>query len=205
MNTKKNKWWQMMYKDKLRKITFIRIIVRGLRGFLYEYMTNHIIAHIPIARFRWLWYTLIMRMDINWRAYIHMNVYMYPIWQGVLKVGKYTAINRGVILDGRGGLYIGDNVNISAEAAIYTGGHMINDKNFAYYDKPVYIGHHVWIGTRAMIMPGVNIGEGAVIMPAAVVTKDVAPYTVVGGVTAREICKRRAPMNYDMTWRGYFI
>ena len=195
----------MINKEKLRNITLIRIIVRSVRSFFYEYMTNHIISHIPIVRFRWLWYRFIMQMDIDWKSYIHLHVYIYPTWQGKLKIGKYTAINHDCILDGRGGLYIDDNVNISAEAAIYTGGHLIDDKNFAYYDKPVHIGHHVWIGTRVMIMPGVNIGEGAGILPGSIVIKDVEPYTIVGGVTARMIGKRQSPMDYDMTWRGYFI
>lgn len=55
------------------------------------------------------------------------------------------------------------------------------------------IGNDVWIGYEALIMAGVHIGDGAVIGARAVVTKDVPPYAIVGGVPAREIRKRFAP------------
>lgn len=60
-------------------------------------------------------------------------------------------------------------------------------------DLDVEIGHDVWIGTRALIMPGVKIGTGAVIGACAVVTKDVAPYEIVGGVPAKHIRYRHSP------------
>jgi len=57
-------------------------------------------------------------------------------------------------------------------------------------DHAVTIGHDVWIGHAAIVMPGVSIGDGAVVGSQAVVTKDVAPYTIVGGVPARVIRER---------------
>ena len=96
-------------------------------------------------------------------------------------------------------------MNISAEAALYTGGHEIDSPDFAFYSKPVCIGNRVWIGTRAMIMPGVTIGEGAVILPGAVVVKDVAPYAIVGGMPAVQIGKRSSDLNYELTWRTMFL
>lgn len=57
----------------------------------------------------------------------------------------------------------------------------------------IVIGNDVWIGYEALIMADVHIGDGAVIGARAVVTKDVPPYTIVGGVPAREIRKRFAP------------
>lgn len=59
--------------------------------------------------------------------------------------------------------------------------------------KPVVIGKHVWIGSRAMILKGVSIGEGAIVAAGAVVTKDVPPHTMVGGVPAKII-------KNDVTW-----
>lgn len=100
-------------------------------------------------------------------------------------------------------LYIGDYVAIGAEAVILMGGNNTHRmdwfSSYAFMDKIVetyqgkgntIIADGVWIGMRAMIMPGVKIGEGAVIGVNSVVTKDVAPYSVVGGIPAQEIKKR---------------
>lgn len=100
-------------------------------------------------------------------------------------------------------LYIGNYVCIGAEAVILMGGNNTHRMDWfscypfmekireAYVAKgDTVIGDGVWIGMRAMIMAGVKIGEGAVIASGAVVTKDVPPYTVVGGNPAKEIKKR---------------
>ena len=57
-------------------------------------------------------------------------------------------------------------------------------------ERPVYIGNDVWIGDRALILPGVHIGDGSIIAAGAVVTKDVSPYSIVAGVPARKIRDR---------------
>ncbi|HMH68616.1 MAG TPA: CatB-related O-acetyltransferase [Pinirhizobacter sp.] len=100
-------------------------------------------------------------------------------------------------------LYIGDYVCIGAEAVILMGGNHTHRADWislypfreslvdAYQGKgPTVIGDGAWIGMRAMIMPGVSIGEGAVVASGAIVTKDVAPYTVVGGNPAVAIRQR---------------
>ncbi|ERJ95886.1 maltose O-acetyltransferase domain protein [Selenomonas sp. oral taxon 892 str. F0426] len=144
-----------------------------------------------------------MKMDRS--VFIYMGVYLYPPTFHGISIGKNTAINRNVILDWRDDVYIGNNVNISAEAAIYTGGHRINSTDFAYYSAPVRIEDRVWIGTRAMIMPGVTIGEGAVILPGAVVTQSVPPFSLVGGVPGKVIGTRQKDLTYDLTYRGWFL
>ena len=102
-------------------------------------------------------------------------------------------------------LYIGDYVCIGAEAIILMGGNNTHRmdwfSSYPAYEKltecyrgkgDTVIGDGVWIGMRAMIMPGITIGEGAVVAAGSIVVKDVAPYTVVGGNPAREIKKRFA-------------
>lgn len=66
----------------------------------------------------------------------------------------------------------------------------ITDKLKFKENEPVHIGHDVWIGTNAVILDGVTIGNGAIIGANSIVTKDVPPYTIVGGVPAKEIKKR---------------
>lgn len=97
-------------------------------------------------------------------------------------------------------LYIGDYVCIAAEAVILMGGNhnhrvdwfclypFLDDVERSYQSKgDTVIGDGAWIGMRAMVMPGVTIGEGAVIAANSVVTKNVEPYAVVGGNPARLI------------------
>ena len=57
-------------------------------------------------------------------------------------------------------------------------------------ERPVYIGNDVWIGDRALILPGVHVGDGSIIAAGAVVTKDVPPHSIVAGVPARKIRER---------------
>lgn len=189
---------------KMRKIKIIRIITDAGYAFVCEYITNHVIAHVPSSKLRQIYYRYILGHKIASSAYLYLGQYIY-VSKKKIKIGENTCINRYCVLDGRGGLSIGDNVNISAEAAIYTGGHIIDSAGFDYYEKPVEIGNRVWIGTRAMIMPGVKIGEGAMVLPAAVVTDDVLPYEIVGGVPAKVIGTREQNLTYTLDWRGFFL
>ncbi|WP_461453691.1 acyltransferase [Mucilaginibacter sp.] len=96
------------------------------------------------------------------------------------------------------GLTIGNNVNISTQVVIWTLHHDYNSPDFAQAGSPVIIEDYVWLCSRAIILPGVTIGEGAVVAAGAVVTKNVEPYTVVGGVPAKYIAKRNTNLNYDL-------
>lgn len=95
-----------------------------------------------------------------------------------------------------GRLIIGNGTLIGPETVILTGGHGYERRDIPfqqqpYFFKDVTVGDDVWIGTRAIIMPGVKIGTGAIIGAGAVVTKDVSPHTVVGGVPAKYIKERK--------------
>jgi maltose O-acetyltransferase len=107
-----------------------------------------------------------------------------------VSIGNGTVINQKCLIYTSGGLVIGSNVSISAEVALITGTHDINDPEFPSDYRPIVIDDYAWIGTRAMILQGVTIGQGAVVMAGAVVTKDVEPFAVVGGVPAKPITER---------------
>ena len=195
-------------KSRIRRIInavpLVKRVLWLVYCFLFEYITNHVVGYIPCVLLRWLYYRYVLGIRMERSVYIYMGLYWYPTDKKVV-IGRNTAINRNVIMDARDDVYIGKNVNISAEAAIYTGGHRINSTDFAYYSAPVRIEDRVWIGTRAMIMPGVTIGEGAVILPGAVVTQSVPPFSLVGGVPGKVIGTRQKDLTYDLTYRGWFL
>ncbi len=159
---------------------------------LVRYVTNHVIAKIPVYAVRHAWYRHVLGMRIGPGSALLMDVYLYirgrarPGRSGIT-IGRRSVINQQCCLDGRGGLTIGDNVDISPGVWILTDGHDMNDPQFREVLAPVTIGNHVWIGSRALILPGVSIGDGAVVAAGAVVTGNVDPYTVMGGVPARPI------------------
>ena len=166
------------------------IITAGIR-----YATNHIIDHIPSHRIRYTWYRKVLGWRIGRGATILMgqHIQMAGVHSSGHKVsiGRGTVINYGCYLYTTGGLIIGDDVSISSGVWLVTGTHDMNDPQFPDSYKPITIGDHAWIGIRATILAGVTIGKGAVVMAGAVVTRDVAPFTVVGGVPARVVTQRQ--------------
>lgn len=117
-----------------------------------------------------------------------------------LKVGAGSIIGDNALLDARRGLTIGKNVNIASDVTIHPGGHNIRDPFFrppALSCNPIIIGDWVYIGARAMILNGVNIGEGAVLCAGCIVTKDVEPYAVVAGIPAKKISERPRDLRYE--------
>ncbi|MBC8206019.1 MAG: acyltransferase [Kiritimatiellales bacterium] len=114
-----------------------------------------------------------------------------------LTIGANSSIGHKATLDARGGLTIGRNVNFSSEVMIWTAQHDYRSSTFETNFKSVTIGDYVWLGPRCIILPGVTVGEGAVVAAGAVVTKDVEPYAVVAGVPAKKISDRPGNLNYN--------
>ena len=96
----------------------------------------------------------------------------------------------GCCFQDQGGIEIGDDVLIGHQVVIATLNHDLDPaKRGNMTPAPVKIGNKVWIGAHATVLPGVTVGEGAVIAAGAVVTKDVPANTVVAGVPAKPIKK----------------
>jgi acetyltransferase-like isoleucine patch superfamily enzyme len=127
-----------------------------------------------------------------------------------MKIGKNCVVRRGVYLgspneldlgDGSfigranlyctGGVKIGKNVNVSDGAVMITAKHDVNSPAFEALYEPITVNDWAWIATNAIVLAGVTIGEGAVVAAGAVVTKDVLPYSIVGGNPAKVIGERK--------------
>lgn len=121
-----------------------------------------------------------------------------------ISIGRNCNINKHVVLDGRGGLTIGNCVDIAQEVNIWTEEHDYSSSDFTSVCSPVIIDDYVWIASRATILPGVCIGRGAVVASGAVVTKNVPPLAIVGGVPAKVIGYRENNMNYKLGSRPWF-
>lgn len=165
----------------------------GLYGFrVVNYLTNYVVSKIPLFSVRHPWYRRVVGLTLEDGARIHLGCYLWSYGPrrtraSNARIGPRTWVNRDCCLDLRGGLWIGADVSISPYVTILTASHGVNDPGFRVVDAQVTIHDHAWIGTRAMILPGVTIGEGAVVAAGAVVTRDVAPLTMVGGVPASVI------------------
>lgn len=105
-----------------------------------------------------------------------------------ITIGKNVFINSGCHFQDQGGIEIGDSTLIGHNVVLATINHDLNPKeDRKNHYAPIKIGAHVWIGSNATVLPGVTIGDYAVVAAGAVVTKDVPAMTVVGGVPAKVI------------------
>ena len=108
-----------------------------------------------------------------------------------IEIGEDTLVGEFAFLDGRAPLKIGSHVDIASQVLIYNSEHDIHSDDLHSIEEPIMIGDYVFIGARAIILPGVKIGKGAVVAAGAVVTKDVPSRKIVGGVPAQEIGERK--------------
>lgn len=154
-----------------------------------RYATNHLINHIPSHTLRRAWY----RHMLGWRIGpgTHLLLDQHIMFGGLrsggskVSIGHHTIINHDCLLYTTGGLIIGNNVSISSGTWLMTGSHELNHPAFPDIYKPIVIEDHAWLGLRCTILQGVTIGRGAVVMAGAIVTRDVPPFAIVGGVPAK--------------------
>lgn len=177
------RWWRDIWSDlRLRLLTDL--------------------GYVPSHRVRRYFYrragmTFPSSSSIHWRAEFYAPE--------SIVIGEHCTIGDSAFLDGRSGLTIGDSVNLGSHVTIYTRQHDVDSPDFAEVGGPVTIGTHAWVASHAIVLPGITIGEGAVVAAGSVVTKDVAPYTLVGGNPARPIRQRARGLVYRLGYAKRFV
>jgi maltose O-acetyltransferase len=169
---------------------------------LYAYFLRRWVNRVPFHFFRLQVYRL-SGLKFGKKCSILMGCELrYP---HKIILGDHCVVNRDVLLDGRGGLLtLGNNVDVAQEVVIWTLGHDIHDDSHRDKGSPVTIEDYVWIGHRAIIMPGVTIGRGAVVAAGAVVTKSIPAMSIVAGVPAKIIGQRQSALSYTKFHRPWF-
>lgn len=106
-----------------------------------------------------------------------------------IRIGRNVFVNQGCRFNDIGGIEIGDDVMVGPNVSLITSGHPLDpeQRRRAVTSAPIRIERNVWLGASSLVMQGVTVGENAVVAAGAVVTRDVPPNTLVGGVPASVI------------------
>ncbi|MCL3861286.1 DapH/DapD/GlmU-related protein [Actinotalea sp. K2] len=115
-----------------------------------------------------------------------------------LSIGARTQVGDHAILDARGGLEIGRDVNLSTGVQVWTAQHRWDSPDFAYETAPVRIGDRAWLGPRVVVLPGTVVGEGVVLAAGAVARGVLEPFSLYGGVPARRLADRPRDLTYEL-------
>tara|TARA_B100000674_G_C37498531_1_gene759270 strand:+ start:77 stop:625 length:549 start_codon:yes stop_codon:yes gene_type:complete len=167
----------------------IKSFYHGLRS-----LSLKIVSNIPSHTIRNFFLKYLFFLKLNKNSIMYSGFFLRSPEK--IKINSGSVIGYNCELDGRMGIDIGKNVNISSDVKIYTLQHDYNSRDFCGSGSPVIIEDYVWISVRCIILPGVKIGKGAVIAAGSVVTKDVEPYAVMGGIPAKKISERSKDLKY---------
>lgn len=181
----------------------VSVNLKVLAGGMLSYFYNYILQDIPLRSVR--------------EAYLKQYLGQFGTGSSVqmccrflngrkVFLGDRNVINFGCTFDGRHyPIKIGNDVSIGPEATLLTLGHDPQSPTFEDKGGEIVIGDRAWIAYRAIILPGITIGEAAVVGAGAVVTKDVEPYAIVAGNPAKKIGQRSKELSYHLDYHPWLI
>jgi putative colanic acid biosynthesis acetyltransferase WcaF len=168
----------------------------GVLGAVGQLAYNRILTHVPLTSLHVAWLRR-LGADLGPNSFLYGESEYLAVER--LSIAGNVHIGRHCQVDARGGITIGRNTSIANHCMLITADHDTDDPDFPPRMAPIAIGERVWICSRALITKGVTIGEGAVVAAGAVVTKDVQPWTKVGGVPAKVIGARNPAQTYQLS------
>jgi acetyltransferase-like isoleucine patch superfamily enzyme len=158
-----------------------------------ETFYNAVVCHVPVRSLRMAWLRA-SGATLGEGAAVFWGTTVFNARD--LVIGARSVVSFRCVLDARGGLRIGEDVVVASDVQLITGGHDVDDPGFAAFFRPVEVGNRVWLTSRATVLAGVRIGDGAVVAACALVTEDVPAFAVVGGVPARVVRERSSELTY---------
>lgn len=172
----------------------IKIFIKEVNN----YFLNHIINKIPFYIVRKYFYKIFLN-QIGENTFICLNVkFLNP---KNIQIGNNTIIGYDSIIDGRSAkVFVGDNVDVSAQTNIWTLDHNPNCENHSNRAGPVVIENHCWLASRVTVLPNVKIKKGTVVASNAVITKDTTTLSIMAGNPAKKIADRKNSLNYKLNY-----
>jgi acetyltransferase-like isoleucine patch superfamily enzyme len=173
---------------KKYRSNLIRLVLEEYAGFF----TRHLPSIEGVLIRRMLYRGLCRKLGKN--ALIYPGVYLTHAYG--MEIGDHFSVNSGAVLDGRGGMRIGNSVMIGPHAVLVSSSHQHRNidapmNSCDHIMQPLVIKDDVWVGANAFIKGGIIIGRGVVIAAGSSVLKDIDDYKIVGGIPARIIGDRR--------------
>ena len=165
-------------------------------------LCNYVVNRIPFHCVRLFYYRKFMRFKIGRGSHVLMGV----IFDAPRKfeMGDNSVLTRGCKMGNRGGIKIGNNVAVAEEAFILAGDHDPNDPWYSSRFEPVLIDDYAFVGSRAVVLKGVNVGKGAMVGAGAVAHKSVEPYHIVAGNPAKTVSLRNNDLRYTINYGPWF-
>lgn len=179
----------------------LRTVVSVVRS--AAFMLLQFLGKVPAQSLRHFLYKYCFNLKLGQNSVIYNSCHIRSPHQ--VSIGENSSIGDRCTLDGRSGLRIGNCVNLSTGAWIWTLQHDVNAPDFRATGAPVTIEDYAWISSRVTILPGVTVGKGAVVTAGAVVTKSVEPFAIVGGVPAKKIGERSQNLSYKLQSGRFFF
>jgi maltose O-acetyltransferase len=172
--------------------------VRHLLRSLVMFGANRVVGPLPGHRLRLFYYRRLLGWSIGERSSIHHGLKIFG-GRGRVTIGDRSTLQMDCLIVGAGmdDLVIGDDVAIAYQAKLVMGSHDILSPGFDGITGPITIHDHVFVGTGAIILLGVTLGEGSVVTAGSVVTKNVPPYSIVRGNPAQVVGRRPHDLTYS--------
>ena len=171
----------------LQPMTSLRSrLARGLWGVVY------LLLFRPSPRPAHAWRALLLRCfgaRLGAHCHIYAGARIWAPWN--LQCADVVAIADGAEIYNEAMISIGSHATISQQAYLCSASHDPHDPKFTMLSAPITVGAKAWICARATVMPGVTVGEGAVLALGAVATRDLDPWTIYGGLPARPLGQRQ--------------